>query len=82
MRSWSLVPLKRPVALTPAVSAVEGAKILVMRNPWLEFESVPLGEICARFGGGGHQRVGAVALKGERVREGRARRPARSRCLP
>lgn len=54
------------------VRSEEDAKIVVMRNPWLDFDSVPLGEICARFGGGGHQRVGAVALKGERVGEARA----------
>lgn len=42
-----------------------GAKITVMRNPWREFESVFLGRICEKFGGGGHQRVGSVSLRGE-----------------
>ncbi len=50
----------------------EDAKIVVMRNPWVEFDSVPLGVICERYGGGGHHRVGAVALKGERVRQARS----------
>jgi hypothetical protein len=40
-----------------------GAKITVMRNPWNEFESLPLGELCAHFGGGGHQRIGSIVLK-------------------
>ncbi len=44
-----------------------GAKITAMRNPWREFESVPLGEICAKLGGGGHRRVGSIALYGERI---------------
>ncbi|PYU52816.1 MAG: hypothetical protein DMG48_05965 [Acidobacteria bacterium] len=38
------------------------AKITAMRNPWLEFESVPLGAIFERYGGGGHQRVASVIL--------------------
>jgi hypothetical protein len=42
----------------------EGAKITVMRNPWREFKSAPLGEICQLYGGGGHERVGAIRLKG------------------
>lgn len=41
-----------------------GAKITAMRNPWMEFPSVPLGEICAELGGGGHPRVGSVVLQG------------------
>lgn len=47
-------------------SGAEG-KIVVMRNPWMQFESAPLGSICERYGGGGHQRVGAVALRGDRI---------------
>ena len=39
------------------------AKITAMRNPWKRFESVPIGSIFARYGGGGHQRVGSVMLK-------------------
>jgi hypothetical protein len=41
------------------------AKITAMRNPWRRFESVPIGSIFARYGGGGHQRVGSVILKGD-----------------
>jgi hypothetical protein len=36
-----------------------------MRNPWLEFESLNLGEFMSKFGGGGHQRVGTVVLEKE-----------------
>lgn len=38
------------------------AKLSTMRNPWREIPSPPLGRWCAEFGGGGHQRVGAVAF--------------------
>jgi hypothetical protein len=44
-----------------------GARITAMRNPWIEFPSVPLGEIFERYGGGGHQRVGALILDRERA---------------
>lgn len=37
-------------------------KITAMRNPWLDFESVQLGEIFSIFGGGGHQRVASLLL--------------------
>jgi hypothetical protein len=40
----------------------ENAKITAMRNPWSQFESVPLGTIFQRYGGGGHQRVASVVL--------------------
>lgn len=70
-----------------------GAKITAMRNPWRRFESVPIGSIFARYGGGGHQRVGSVMLKGdangnaqkiltELVEEIRGRDRARSRQSP
>jgi hypothetical protein len=39
-----------------------GIRITAMRNPWRTFRSIPLGRAFARFGGGGHQRVGAVQL--------------------
>ncbi len=39
-----------------------GPKLTAMRNPWLPFESVPLGDIFSRVGGGGHRRVGSVLL--------------------
>ncbi len=42
-----------------------GAKITAMRNPWVEFPSVPLGEIFRRFGGGGHQRVASTRWHGK-----------------
>lgn len=54
------------VALT---RADEESRILAMRNPWLDFESVPLGKMFERLSesfpgiqGGGHQRVGAVVI--------------------
>lgn len=37
-----------------------GAKITAMRNPWIEFDSAPLGVFCEDLGGGGHHRVGSV----------------------
>lgn len=37
-------------------------KITAMRNPWIDFESVALGDIFARFGGGGHQRVASLRV--------------------
>ncbi len=43
----------------------DDAKITAMRNPWRRFESVPIGSIFARYGGGGHHRVGSVILKGD-----------------
>jgi hypothetical protein len=42
-------------------------RITAMRNPWRDFESIPLGEIFKRYGGGGHQRVASVFLSGERA---------------
>jgi hypothetical protein len=39
-----------------------GAKITAMRNPWRDFESIPIGKALEKFGGGGHQRVGAVII--------------------
>lgn len=36
--------------------------ITAMRNPWRKFRSVSLGRALEKFGGGGHQRVGAVRL--------------------
>ncbi|HEY6252374.1 MAG TPA: hypothetical protein VI685_20660 [Candidatus Angelobacter sp.] len=36
--------------------------ITAMRNPWRKFRSVALGRAMEKFGGGGHQRVGAVQL--------------------
>jgi hypothetical protein len=39
-----------------------GARITAMRNPWRAFPSVPLGALFERYGGGGHERVGAAIL--------------------
>ena len=44
-----------------------GARITAMRNPWSDFPSVPLGKIAETLGGGGHQRIGSIALQGERL---------------
>jgi hypothetical protein len=38
-------------------------KITAMRNPWIQFDSVPLGPLLAQFGGGGHDRVASVELR-------------------
>lgn len=49
-----------------------GIRITAMRNPWRRFRSIPLGRALAKFGGGGHERVGAVQLPAdhrERVRD-------------
>jgi hypothetical protein len=43
------------------------AKLTIMRNPWLEFASAPLGQLCAPLGGGGHQRVGSVVMRGAKA---------------
>lgn len=41
-------------------------RITAMRNPWRNFRSIPLGRAFAKFGGGGHERVGAVQLPADR----------------
>lgn len=43
--------------------------LTAMRNPWLEFDSVPLGEIFSDLGGGGHRRVASAVLDSERLSE-------------
>jgi len=53
------------------VTSPNGAVIRAMRNPWREFPSIPLGQIFGKFGGGGHQRVGAVVFPEERAAEAR-----------
>lgn len=45
------------------------AKVTAMRNPWRQFESVPLGGVLARHGGGGHHRVASVLLTGNRAQK-------------
>lgn len=44
------------------IHSEEGTAITAMRNPWREFPSIGLGKIFAQFGGGGHQRVGAIFI--------------------
>jgi len=44
------------------IHSEEGTAITAMRNPWREFPSIELGKTFARFGGGGHQRVGAIFI--------------------
>jgi hypothetical protein len=44
------------------VRAPDSVKITAMRNPWIDFESVPLGTIFKGFGGGGHTRVASVLV--------------------
>lgn len=46
---------------------LDTVRITAMRNPWLTFESIPLGEVFKQFGGGGHQRVASVFLAGDRA---------------
>lgn len=41
-------------------------KLTAMRNPWRTFPSVPIGALLARFGGGGHPRVGSVFFRGHK----------------
>jgi len=43
----------------------QGMKITSMRNPWKEFDCAPLGKLCEALGGGGHERVGSIALANE-----------------
>lgn len=47
----------------------KGTTVTAMRNPWLDFESANLGEFMRQFGGGGHQRVGALILPKDRESE-------------
>ncbi|PYQ30750.1 MAG: hypothetical protein DMF56_08085 [Acidobacteria bacterium] len=49
-----------------------GTKVTTMRNPWREFESVHLGEIAQRFGGGGHQRVASIVVPAAREHDASA----------
>lgn len=43
------------------------ANFTAMRNPWMDFPSVPLGKLFSQFGGGGHDRVASTRLYGEDV---------------
>jgi hypothetical protein len=51
------------------VRTKRGAHLTTMRNPWREFESVNLGKLCERYGGGGHRRVGSIMFEGPRAAE-------------
>jgi hypothetical protein len=62
-----VIPRYSPYRFFPdarySIGVVRGsgwAKVTAMRNPWLEFDSVPLGRIFSAFGGGGHQRVASA----------------------
>jgi len=39
--------------------------ISVGKNPWKKFNSLNIGEICKRYGGGGRENVGAVLTDNE-----------------
>jgi hypothetical protein len=52
-----------------ALRSDNSVRITAMRNPWLDFPSLPLGKLFESVGGGGHTRVGAVVLRGEEMRE-------------
>jgi hypothetical protein len=39
------------------------ARLTAMRNPWRDFESIDLGAIFRRHGGGGHARVATTVLR-------------------
>ncbi len=67
---YHLVPdLDYTVGLT---LSARRAKVSVGSNPWERPEQlVNLGELCQRYGGGGHPVVGAVTLEPEQVGEAR-----------
>ena len=44
------------------VHSPDSIRVTAMRNPWRKFRSISLGRAFAKFGGGGHERVGAVHL--------------------
>ena len=48
------------------VRSERGIRITAMRNPWRNFRSISLGKTFAKFGGGGHERVGALQLPSNR----------------
>jgi len=57
------------VALTRSGSRT---KISVGTNPWTKVaELVNIAEICERFGGGGHARVGAISFAADEIARGR-----------
>ncbi len=67
----AIVPRYAPYYFFPDASYSAGvvrrrdsATITAMRNPWREFASMHLGKIFEPLGGGGHERVGSVVLRG------------------
>jgi nanoRNase/pAp phosphatase (c-di-AMP/oligoRNAs hydrolase) len=51
-----------------ATRAVDSIKISVGVNPWTKTpRRHDIGELCARYGGGGHAVVGGVTLRGDEV---------------
>jgi len=54
-----------------SVGITRGTELVIraMRNPWREFQSVPLGRIFATIGGGGHERVGSYIVPARRTGE-------------
>jgi hypothetical protein len=66
----ALIPRYAPYLVNPEARYSAGivrrareAKITTMRNPWRHFQGVNLGRLCARYGGGGHERVGSILLR-------------------
>jgi hypothetical protein len=51
------------------VRAKGSFKITAMRNPWLHFESIELGQLFRKYGGGGHQRVASLIIPGRKTRD-------------
>lgn len=45
------------------VRSGNSCKITAMRNPWRQFQSIELGQIFRKYGGGGHQRVASLIIK-------------------
>lgn len=45
------------------------ATITAMRNPWLDFQSVYLGKMFEKIGGGGHRRVASAVISEARISE-------------
>jgi hypothetical protein len=52
------------IAIVRSASAI---KVTAMRNPWMDFPSIPLGKILEDFGGGGHERVGSIVIPADRA---------------
>ncbi len=47
------------------IRTARGTKITAMRNPWKQFESVHLGHIFDKYGGGGHKRVASLFVRSD-----------------